>query len=183
MKLRKIPGALVLGLLASLLAHTALYGGQHAMGGAYSDVLLDLALAGGVGLAGLAAALAWAAFQRAADGSILAAHLSMRLPGAGAVFAAAVAWFAVGESAEAAHAGPSGIVVALALAGATWLVMQLGKAVVRAIAGAIVAITRLGFVTRRPWRRPSRRLAPVIPASPLLRRRFARPPPIAIARA
>jgi hypothetical protein len=182
-KLRKIPGALVLGLLASLVAHTALYGGEHAMGGAYSELLLELALAGGLGLAGAAAALAWSAARRTADGSILAADLAARLPSALSTGLSAIGWFIAGEGAEAPHRGPGWLLVTLALAGAAWLVVRLAHALVRAIADAIVAVVRSSFAPRRPRRRLARHPAPVILASPLLRRRFARPPPIATARA
>ncbi len=44
--LRKAPGALALGLLASLAAHAPLYGGGHAMGGTYHALILQAALAG-----------------------------------------------------------------------------------------------------------------------------------------
>ncbi|MGA8535756.1 MAG: hypothetical protein WB615_16740, partial [Candidatus Tumulicola sp.] len=110
MTVRGIPGALALGLLASLLAHAALYGGHHAMGGAYHDALSELAGAGGAGFAVLLAALAWTGSRVAADGSILAARLGSRLPAIGPVAAAAGLWFALAERIEPRH-GDAGLLL------------------------------------------------------------------------
>ncbi len=48
--LRKVPGALALGLLASLAAHATLFGGEHAMGGGYHALLMQSALCGALSL-------------------------------------------------------------------------------------------------------------------------------------
>ena len=58
--LRKVPGCLALGLSASLAAHAALYGGEHAIGGAYHALLVQIALAAALGFIALVGALAWA---------------------------------------------------------------------------------------------------------------------------
>ena len=73
MALRKVPAAFALGLLASILAHGGLYGGEHAMGGGYHALLLQAALAGGVGLLvffGLLAATALARGGIMAGGAV-----------------------------------------------------------------------------------------------------------------
>ena len=80
--LRKVPGALAVGLLASLAAHTALFGGSHAMGGAYHELFLQAALTIVVGACLLFASLAWSGAKSTADGSVLAARLCSRFPSA-----------------------------------------------------------------------------------------------------
>ncbi len=179
MTLRGIPGALVLGLLASLVAHSALYGGGHAMGGPYHSWFLELGLAGCLGLLASIAALAWTGSRAAADGSVLASRLCERLPGGWAVFAAAGLWFALGERVEARHADPNAVVTALVLAVAVWAVWAVARWCVRLLAGAAIAIGRPAFAQRSPhWVRCAAP-APIARRSPLLRRRFARPPPVA----
>jgi hypothetical protein len=177
--LRGIPGALVLGLLASLVAHSALYGGGHAMGGAYHAWFLELATAGCLGLLASIAALAWTGSRAVADGSVLAARLSERLPNGWAAFSAAGAWFALGERIETRHADPSLLVTALVLALAAWAVVTLARCCIRLLAGAAIAVARSAFAQRSPqWIRLAAP-APIARRSPLLRRRFARPPPVA----
>lgn len=179
MTLRGIPGALVLGLLASLVAHSALYGGGHSMGGAYHAWFLDLAAAGCFGLLASIAALAWTGSRAAADGSVLAARLGERLPGCWAVFAATGLWFALGERIETRHADASLLAVVAVLALAAWAALTFARWCVRVLAGAVVAIARTAFAARLPqWLRRSLP-APIVLRSPLLRRRFARPPPVA----
>lgn len=182
--LRKIPGALALGLLASLVAHTALYGGGHAMGGAYHELLLEAAAAGSIGLLTLLGALAWLGARRASDGSILAARLGAHVPNLYAVAASAAGCFALAEWVEKPHAGGGVLPAAGCLLLAAWLVLTLARAAVRALAGAVVAIVAGAFDRRPlPVRIARRDPAPRALRSPLLRRRFARPPPIANARA
>ena len=79
--LRKVPAALALGLLASMLAHGGLYGGEHAMGGGYHAALVQMALAGAVGLFLFFGLLAASGKNAVVDGSVLAARLLERLPG------------------------------------------------------------------------------------------------------
>ena len=88
MKLREFPGALALGLLASLGAHTALYGSSHEMGGAFHSELVSVAVAALGGLLVAFGALAWTGSRHAADGSVLAARLTGRLPGLAPVLVA-----------------------------------------------------------------------------------------------
>jgi len=176
---RGIPGALALGLLASLIAHAALYGRDHAMGGAYHDILIQLASAGAGGFMALLGALIWTGWRRAADGSVLAARLTSRLPGLAPLAAGTGFWFAVGERIEPRHADAGFVLTVAVVVAAAWAVLALARRGVRLLAGAIIAILRSPFAQRAPgWiRRP--RPAPIARRSPLLRRRFARPPPIA----
>jgi hypothetical protein len=165
-------------------AHAALYGGGHEMGGSYHALLLQAALGGSVALLAFFGSLAAGGAAHVADGSVLATRLSRRLPGLIPLLAATSAWYGLAEWVEPHHAGvPLGASV-LALAAAAWVVLRLTKAIVQALAGAVFAVSPAPFAPRTPrWlrRAPTR---PILRSSPLLRRRFARPPPsVAIARA
>ena len=178
MPLRKVPGFLALGLLASLGAHAALYGNEHVVGGAYHGTLLTLALislaCGTVGLAGLA----WAGARHAADGSILAARLTDRLPGLLPLFCSTAGWYSLVEATEPQHAISALPLTILCLIATAWLARGLTQWAIRALSGAIFAIARAPFAARRPLWRHERRIFLIAPPRPLLRRRFARPPPI-----
>lgn len=183
MTLRGIPGAVVLGLLASLVAHSALYGGTHAMGGAYHGWLLELAVAGCFGLLASFAALAWTGSCAVLDGSVLATRLSERLPGGWWVFAAGSLWFTLGERIEPHHADAGSLVSLVVLAVAAWGVFALARWCVRLLADAVIAIATAAFAQRSPrWLRRAAP-APIVRRWPVPRRRFARPPPVANARA
>jgi hypothetical protein len=166
-----------------LVAHTALYGGEHAMGGAYNELLLEVAAVGATGFVAFLAALAWMGTGTTADGSILAARLRTQLPGLAPLTVAAGLWFLLGERVEAPHFGAGIVFILASLLAASWLLLALTRSAVRLLAGAIVAIVRDAFAPRTPaWFRPARRPL-LVRRRPLLRRRFARPPPIANARA
>ncbi len=180
MTLRKVPGALALGLLASLIAHGGLYGGEHAMGGGYHAMLVQGSLAGAMSLLLCFGFLALRQVKDAANGSILAARLTQRLPGYGSLVLSAGAWYAAAECLEPHHAAASFIAVPLLLAAASWLVKLLCVGMLAALAGAIFAVFGAAFAPRKPlWfararsRRPARRIQ-------WTRRRFARPPPIGL---
>jgi hypothetical protein len=177
--LRKVPGALALGLLASLAAHAVLYGGEHAMGGGYHALFLQAAITGVLGLLVGFGALAWSGAGGTADGSILAARLSSRLPGGAAILASASLWFVVGEGVEPHHAGAAPWLMVLCLTAASWIVRLLARTLAAYLARAVFAVARLAFSPRTPnWtRRP--RLQPIRHRVQCVRRRFARPPPIA----
>jgi hypothetical protein len=178
--LRKVPGALALGLLASLVAHAALFGGDHTMGGAYHALLLQVALAGGLSLLIFFGSVAWSA-RDPADGSILAARLRERLPSLSAVLAAAAAWYGLAESLEPAHAAASPILLVVALGLAAWLVRRAARSIAEAFAAAVLAILRTSFSPRTPaWNRRRKRSFVLQIVRPECRR-FARPPPIASA--
>ena len=180
MTLRKVPGALALGLLASLAAHAALYGGSHAMGGSYHPLLLELALLGGATLLALFGSLAWTESSRASDGSILAARLRERLPGLVGTLTATALWFAAAEAVEPHHDTASPLAMLVALATAGWLVSWLSRTLVALLAGAVIAVRRHGFARRTPlWKRRFYTLV-VVACIACARRLFARPPPNAL---
>jgi hypothetical protein len=179
MKLREFPGALALGLLASLGAHTALYGNSHEMGGAFHGELLTMALAALAGFLVAFGALAWTGSRNAADGSVLAARLTGRLPGIAPLLVTTALWFALGERLEPAHGSTALLPLVAAIVAAASLLLLLARAAIKTLAQAIVAVTRPGYAARTPfWLRRAVPVFAVAPA-PSLRRRFARPPPAA----
>ena len=178
--LRKVPGALTLGLLASLAGHAGLYGRGHAMGGDYHALLVEAALAGALCLLAFFGALAWNGSKGIADGSVVAARLLARLPGAGALFASTLLWYAVAEAIEPHHSPTSTLAAGVALAAASWLLSGLARAFVAIVADAVIVVRRTRFAPRTFfWQRcPARR--PLLRRAPLVRRRYARPPPVAV---
>jgi hypothetical protein len=178
--LRKVPGTLALGLLASLAAHAALFGGEHAMGGAYHALLMQGALGGTLSLVLFFGALAWTEAGRTSDGSVLAARLRERLPSVTSILPAAILFFGLAEAVEPHHAGASPIAVLLVLPLAAWFTGVLARGIIEAIAGAVIAAPRTPYTARAPsWKRRAR-VQPIRRRPLWSRRRFARPPPIAI---
>ena len=148
------------------------------MGGAYHGMLLQLALGGTFGVGVAFAALAWSGAGQVADGSILAARLGERLPGLPMLLATTTFWFALGERVEPEHAAASLILTLLSLVICAALLRVVVQHALRLLLGAVFAVPRTRFAGRTPlWARRSRSL-PTLRRSPLLRRRFARPPPI-----
>jgi hypothetical protein len=177
---RKVPAALALGLLASILAHGGLYGGEHAMGGSYQAMLLQTAVAGGIGLLVFFGLLAASGANATVNGSVLAARISERLPGFGSLCLSAGAWYVVAECLEPHHAAASLLAVPFSLAAASWLIALLSRGIVAVLAGAVIAAWRTSFAPRTPaW---FRRLQSPRPTRRIFwtRRRFARPPPIGL---
>lgn len=184
MRARELPGAAALGLLASLLAHTAGYGGGHAMGGAYHDSLLAAASLAGLGSLLILLGMAWAGSGRTLDGSVLAARLQAALPSWHLLAIAATLWLALGESIEPRHDDASPFLLAIALLTAAWIVRALALLLVRCIAGVVIAIRSEAFARRAlAHRRLFLEPAPLAHHLLCARRRYARPPPIAFARA
>ncbi len=174
---------MALGLLASVLGHTAAYGNGHAMGGPYHDLLITLVDAG-VGSFVLAfLALAWAGAGQISDGSVLAARLTGYLPSIPLLGAFAAGWYQLFESFEGTHAGGSVALIAVALCIAVFLVHRLAISAIAAIAVLILSVFRNPFAPRvRLWVRCAEHPLPVREGAPL-RKRFARPPPCTTARA
>ena len=154
------------------------------MGGDYHALLVQLALAGGLSLAGFFGLLAWDGARAAVNGSVLAARLASRLPSFGALFASATAWYAAAELVEGQHhAGVPWLAIPVALAATCWLLRRLSRFALAVLAGAIVAVARTNFAPRTPtWSRFTTQTTPVRPML-WVRRRFARPPPIGSATA
>lgn len=181
MTLRKVPGALALGLLASLAAHGGLFGDEHAMGGNYHALLGQLAATAAGALLLCFGLLALRGAGAAATGSVLAARLSERLPPFAIVFSASALWYAAAECLEPQHAAAPLVAAAFFLALASWLIVGCARFILTALAEAVIAVRGAAFAPRTPaWlarvrlQRPVRRIYRA-------RRRFARPPPIGIA--
>lgn len=179
--LRKAPSCLALGLFASLIAHAALYGGEHAIAGGYHTLLTRVVTVAALGFFALLGALVWTQSGSTTDGSVLAARLRDRLPGTGCVMASAAAWYGGVEALEPHHAGAPAIALLGSLAVASYVALRLARTVTDVVARAAIAIVHTRFSLRSPaWRRRLReRLIPLRPFS--TRRRFARPPPLALA--
>ncbi|MBV8147774.1 MAG: hypothetical protein JO092_01640 [Candidatus Eremiobacteraeota bacterium] len=178
MTLRQTPGALVLGLVAALVGHAALFGGEHAIGGAYHSLLLQVAAAAGFGFGGALGALLWSGARFAADGSVLATRIAAHLPGLPGVAVSTALWFSLGERLEPHHAGTPLAFALVALLGAAALILGIARALVRWIAHIAFAISRAktcGAVVRAR----ADTNGPVFRAQrDATGRRFARPPPI-----
>jgi hypothetical protein len=174
---RQLPGIASLGLLAALLAHTACYGGDHAVGGPYHTALL-LAAIGGVGLVALAAGtLALMGARRHADGSILASELRSGIPGPVALMASGAAWFAAIETLEPHHASAPLAAVAVAIAIAAVAIAWAARALIDAVAQVAFAIGSSPFHKRTAFRRHQFSPPSSARAVAFAYRRFARPPP------
>ena len=177
-RVRQFPAVAILGLLASLAAHAACYGGNHEAGGAYHSALMLLALAGVGGFVIAVGALAWLGVRRRAAGSILASALRPLVPPVAALVASASVWFATIENLEPDHTWNASLVlVAIFLIAASLLINLASHAFIRTIAAIVVAIAHAPFARRPVCYR--RRFAHRSSArrTCFVYRRFARPPP------
>jgi len=153
------------------------------MGGSYHDLLVQGALACGVSLGLFFGAFAWIGSRGAANGSVLATRLRERLPSTVGLLASTSLWYLCAEAIEPRHDDVAPVVLLLALALVSWLTHRLACAAVGAVARAVIAIRRHAFSARTPeWTRRAQ-TRPVARRIAWARRRFARPPPIAICRA
>jgi hypothetical protein len=177
MTLRQLPGTVLLGLLAALLAHTADYGGSHEAGGLYHTAFVLVALAGAGSFALLATVLG-ALAGRQGDGSLLAARLRPMIPRTPALLLGATGWFATMEALEPRHTAAALAVVAISLLLASVVLRIFTRWLVRAIAQVAFIVfaaphhARVFFAERCFALRPSVRTASFV------YRRFARPPPV-----
>jgi hypothetical protein len=178
-RLRQLLPVASLGLLAALLAHTASYGNDHAIGGSHHAALELLALAGVGGFVVVCAAVAWLGAGRQTDGSVLAATLRPLVPSFGSLLAAGTLWFATIEGLEPEHLTQAPLLlIGLCLIAAAAVISLATSWFVRAIAAIAIAIVsatfarRLVTYSRRTEQRSSAR------CSNFVYRRFARPPPM-----
>lgn len=176
MSLRQLPGALILGLLASLIAHAAGFGGSHTEAGAYHELLSILAFAGAGGSLAAAICAAFGNCGRCAQGSILASRLCAWIPGAGAVALAGGVWFSFIESLEPAHGTASFIIIALAMLIAALTLRLIAVLTARVLATCAIAIARVATAPRTVFF-PRRYETPAIVTPHLARRIVTRPPP------
>ena len=177
MKLRGLPGALALGLLASVIGHAAGYGNEHAMGGPYHGTFLTLAYAG-VGVFLLAAlAVAVASAGAAAEGTIVATRLRRWIPDTGVLALATSLWFGVAEVIEGSHATGTSLAIVAALLIAIVAVRAFALAVIAVISSIAIAIDTAAFAPRSYGRYLSLERPLAVPSIAHVRRLFARPPP------
>lgn len=174
---RRIFGAAVLGLMSSLIAHEALFGGSHAVGGAFNSAILASAEVFGAGFLIVLALTSLFASKQAALGSVLARRTGEVLPRAPELLAFTGLWFTLCERLEAEHAMPGLPFIAAALAICALLVLAVARWFVRILAHAVLAIVSPGHELRSYT--AIRHATPVVPAyqPPQLRRLFVRPPP------
>lgn len=161
---RRVGAAALLGLPAALLAHTLVFGGEHAAGGSMHALLFGLAASFGF-LTTLLVAIAATRSMRGAA------------PRLWPVLSGAVVWYGATELYEHAHAVPVLLsVLALVLASA------IVHAVLRAFAHTIVAIAcSLWSALAKPKSLCASAIALAMPAlqRPAYRFRvFSRPPPV-----
>lgn len=176
MSLRQLPGALILGLLASLIAHTAGFGSSHTEAGAYHELLSTLAFAGAGGLLVAAICAAFGHCGRCVQGSILASRLCSWIPGTGAVALAGGIWFSFIESLERGHGPASFISIALAMLVAALALRFIAVLTARALATCAIVIVRVAIAPRTVFS-PRRYETPAIVTPHLARRVVTRPPP------
>jgi hypothetical protein len=179
-RVRRLPGALALGLLSAFSAHALLYGHGHAMGGSCGAALQALAFAATAGFGACWFAICIASHGRLRQGSVLTASISNQVPSLPALFVTSLGWFWLAESLESGHAwAPKGcIVLALLLAAA--LIRRMATAVLRALARIALAGDASEFNDRAPfWIPIARRAVLGLPLVHTLRL-FSRPPPIRV---
>jgi hypothetical protein len=177
MRARELPGALALGLLASLAAHGAAYGGGHSIAGPYHAELFGLAAALGFCSLAACAALAFLGAGHVASGSVLAGRLGRYLPGPFPLLGLTCAWFAITERVEPHHAQAPVVSLVFFVVVASLAVRELSRALLTALARVVIGVRARSFAKHTDvW---VRRVAPVLPASSLLlvARSYARPPP------
>lgn len=179
--IRRLPAATVLGLVAALVTHAVLFGGEHVWGGAYHSALLELTLAAVTSLTAATAAFLWSGAHCAADGTVLASRLRAMLPGWAAIAASGAGWFALGECLESAHAGVPLLAVAVMLALVAWMLRRFASVALRALAEFVFIIASAVAVSHRQnfvWRPSTTSLRGFAQDEKLWRRRFTRPPPV-----
>ncbi len=177
MTLKQLPGALILGLLASLAAHTAAFSNGHAQGGSYHGALTALATIGGAGFVALLAVTAFGAAGSFAQGSVLAARISSHLPSPAATLMAAIGWFIAAESLEPSHAAASMIARAVALVVAVIAISIAALVAVRTIAQIAIAMLSNPFAPREPFVARRAYVPVMVRRAHALRRPVNRPPP------
>ena len=179
---RQIPAALTLGLAAALAAHSVLFGGEHAMGGAYNGALDQMAVGLLTAFGAFAGLLVAGNARFVSDGTVLAARAGSMVSGFLPVALATAGWFALGECIEPGHAGAPLLATLCALGLAAWLVLTLARGALKLLAGVVFAISRSlhvphpGLVEGR-LRIPAA-LRPARRDSAWWRARFLRPPPV-----
>jgi hypothetical protein len=175
---RRVPGALCLGLLAAFLAHIAVYGGSHAMGGTYAETLRLLAITTTLAAGTAWLATGWAGHGRLCNGTVIVARMARLLPSTPSVAIAAVGWFSLAESIEGSHGDASIIVLAGALLFASLVVGKVAKIGLRVVAEIVFGMRWRSFIPRLPSWTPIDLCPAFVQQDAIKRHYFARPPPI-----
>jgi hypothetical protein len=175
--MRRLPGAVALGLLTAFLAHTVVYGSGHAMGGSYCAALRAFASTAALGLGAFWFAICLASRGRLCQGSMLTASISRLVPSLAGTFVASFAWFWLAESIESGHAWAPTWCIVLALLFAAAVVRHLAFVGLRNLAKSALLCDTGDFKSRTPsWIAISDRPIVGIPVVRALRL-FSRPPP------
>lgn len=177
MRAKQFTGAAILGLVASLMAHTVAFGRGHVMGAAYHQAFLGLAGLALAAFIGAAISLAWSASGRISEGSILAARLRAGLPRWPSLCASTTAWLLLVEAVEPRHDAAPVLLLIGAIVLASLVVLTAVRGLLAVLARIAVAVRSAKFAGRtQSW---PLRFAPVPRAHRLLRARrlYTRPPP------
>jgi len=179
MTFRKLPGAIALGAPAALLAHMALFGGGHTVGGSLHDLVLYGTFAAAALFALALSLLAWRGASLVSTGSILAARLYTHLPSPSAIFGSALAIYAGIESLEARHDPANLVLLVCALFAAAFLLQTLARCTIRAFATIAIAIATVPNHVARDSKHIIRTPQRFFFATSFVatHRLFARPPP------
>jgi hypothetical protein len=158
------------------------YGNGHAMGGSYHDAILGaVAFAALCGIT-IAAWIAWESAGRTLDGSVIAARLRDGMPAWHLVALTAGGWLSLAEHLEPRHQPVSPLLLAAAVVVAAWLLIILARALVAFVSAIAIAICTSPFAARANVARlPRRHAAPLRLTLLRVYRRYARPPPTAVA--
>jgi hypothetical protein len=160
-----------------LVAHAAVYGGEHTAGGTYHAVLLEMASAGAVALISVILMLGWSGARTALNGSVLAARLTSRLPGFVPLLTATLLCYATVELLEPHHADASPLGAGVCLTAAAWIVATLCRWFCAVVAATMLLIAGAAYSARTFTWFVSRIVTPNRRRTPSVHRRFARPPP------
>lgn len=176
--MRRLPGALALGLIAAFLAHTVVYGNDHVMGGSYGAALRTLASAAVLGFGAFWFAICLASRGRLCDGSVLSASIRRFFPSFMGVVAGSFGWFWLAESVEDGHVWAPTVCIVLALLVAVAVIRLVALATLRALAKIAFLYFSAAFENRAPsWIPFVDRPIVRVPIVRVLRL-FSRPPPI-----
>lgn len=181
MPLKRLPGTAALGLLASLIAHTVLFGDDHVVGGSAHWPIALTAAAAAAGCFFSLWRLAYGHAQSIAGGTRLAAQLRPYLPQTAWVALAALASYGGIEFCEGdGHAPAAMWLVALALILVSFLLCGIAASITRLVAAVAVRV-RHGSPVIRPtlFPRARARVAAARP-QPVRFRLFSRPPPVVL---
>lgn len=175
--IRRLLGAIGLGLPAAVLAHAILYSNDHAMGGSHRELFSLFASTTVLGFAAFWIVLSLIGRGRICQGRVLNAAINQLLPSAESLFAATFGWFWLAESIESGHGSAPAFWILTALLGSSALLKLVVRASLRALAKIVFAADSGDFKSRS-YRCVSIARQPLAtaPAVQVLRL-FSRPPP------